>query len=303
MMKKLICIVALLSGLSVAAQSMKLKIPPLSEQRLRFPLYKGIYIPDFGNYYSTSVSEEIDFINLRVTYDMTLQIDTLVRRDRIVSEIGNRYTNFYSLYLREISLNFSDARRTVVYEWMRSCDAEYTGMLYIDLHRGMLQERILHPFTKDVLFTYEESLPSIKWEYDSATCELLGYLCLKAHCSFRGREWSVWYAPDLPAYAGFWKLNGLPGMILAAEDSSGEYCFTAVGIEQPDEPMLRYKIPLRKMKREKVQKIMRSAYDHPIDSFYVETGQNYFLLYRNEQILLVTHDECAPAPYSPLELE
>lgn len=298
-MTRLIYMLAMLSCLSVSAQ----RIVPLAEMKRVMPAYSGSYIPNFEGFYSTAEPEEIDNIDLRVIYDLSVRIDTLVRHDRIAAEMGRRYTSFYSLYLRELSKNHTDRARTTTYGWMDSCSVQYAATLYIDLRHRMLEECVLLPNITNLLHTYKEPLPAIEWVFDEAVCEILGYRCRKARCSFRGRDWTVWYAPDLPVVAGFWKFHGLPGMVLAAEDVSGEYRFRAVGIEQPAEPLLRYRVPSRKMSRERVKKAARIVYDNPIDAFFAEKGQDYFVTLQDGQPRLVVPDQCLPIPYNPLELE
>lgn len=300
-MTKFICIIALLSGLAASAQ--QVRIAPLEEMKRRMPTYQGTYVPDFGSFYSTADPEVIDRIALRVTYDLEQRIDTLVRHDRVVAETGSRYTAFYSLYLRELSMNHTNNSRTCIDEWMHSCRVLYPAVLHVDLRRRTLEERVLLPNIENLFHAYEEPLPAIEWVTDDAIREVAGYRCLKARCIFRGRAWEVWYAPELPATAGFWKLHGLPGMILAAEDASGAYRFTAVGIGQPAEPMLRYRVPTRKMTRERVRKAEQAVYGDPISALFAEKGQNYFVTIRDGRPQLVSHDECAPIPYNPIELE
>src|SRR3712207_8163725 len=50
--------------------------------------------------------------------------------------------------------------------------------------------------------------------------------------TFRGRTWRVWFALDIPFPDGPWKLCGLPGLILKAEDSKGHFSFDCVGIDR-----------------------------------------------------------------------
>jgi len=45
---------------------------------------------------------------------------------------------------------------------------------------------------------------------------IVGQQCLMAKTRFRGREWTVWYAPEVGIPLGPWKLAGLPGLILKA---------------------------------------------------------------------------------------
>ncbi len=298
----LLGLAALLPSLPASAQ--QVRVLPLEEMKRRMPIFSGNYVPGFESFYSTAAPEAIDRIALRVTYDLEVRTDTLVRRDRVVAETGGRFATFYSLYLRELSMNHTDKSRRTVYEWMRSCCVLYPAMLRVDLRRRTLEECELFPHLENLLHTYEEPLPAIGWSLDEQGAQqIAGYRCLRARCTFRGRRWSVWYAPELPATAGFWKLHGLPGMILAAEDDAGEWRFRAIGIEQPDEPMLRYRVPTRRMTRERVRRAARHLYDHPVDGMLADKGQDYFVTVRDGRHLLVTRDQCAPIPYNPIELE
>ena len=77
-----------------------------------------------------------------------------------------------------------------------------------------------------------EPAPRIKWRLVPGQETILGYKCLKATCTFRGRNWTVFYAPDIRVSYGPWKLHGLPGLILYAEESTGQHFFEAVGIRK-----------------------------------------------------------------------
>lgn len=81
-------------------------------------------------------------------------------------------------------------------------------------------------------FRYEDSIPQTHWTLvaDEAR-DVLGMKCKKAVADVRGRHWTVWYSEDVPFRLGPWLLGGLPGLILAAEDSEGVYKFVAVGME------------------------------------------------------------------------
>ena len=68
-------------------------------------------------------------------------------------------------------------------------------------------------------------------EGDSIVC---GYLCHKAQTTFRGRTWTAWYTLDLPYNDGPWKLCGLPGLILHAQDSTRQFIFDCTSIEKGD---------------------------------------------------------------------
>jgi len=79
-------------------------------------------------------------------------------------------------------------------------------------------------------YLYEETLERQNWELSKETIIVENYSCFKATCRFRGRDWTAWYTPDIPMIEGPWKLGGLPGLILMAEDANGEFIFECKGI-------------------------------------------------------------------------
>lgn len=84
-------------------------------------------------------------------------------------------------------------------------------------------------------YCYTEPLDDIAWEISDSTRLLLGYECVKAYALYHGRQWTVWFAPEIPLQDGPWKLHGLPGLILEAYESSSQHHFMADGIEESDD--------------------------------------------------------------------
>ena len=79
---------------------------------------------------------------------------------------------------------------------------------------------------------YSEPYSELVWEIGDTTKIVLGYECIKATTNYHGREWTVWFAPEIPIQDGPWKLRGLPGLILEATELKGHHSFVAYGIEQ-----------------------------------------------------------------------
>ena len=73
-------------------------------------------------------------------------------------------------------------------------------------------------------YAYQES-GDLQWTLLDDTLTISGYLCHKAHTAYGGRTWYAYYTEDIPSSAGPWKLNGLPGLILKAEDAESIFCF------------------------------------------------------------------------------
>jgi len=90
--------------------------------------------------------------------------------------------------------------------------------------------------TKDVLmvneYLIEGPMPAINWTIGSDTATFGGLHCQKAAGHFSGRDYILWFCPDLPVHSGPWKLNGLPGLIVDARDTKNEVVFAFDGVEK-----------------------------------------------------------------------
>lgn len=90
--------------------------------------------------------------------------------------------------------------------------------------------------TKDFLmfteYLIDGPMPAIDWKISGDTATFGGLHCQKAAGHFRGRDYIVWFCPDLPVRTGPWKLNGLPGVIVDARDVKNEVIFQFDGVEK-----------------------------------------------------------------------
>lgn len=84
---------------------------------------------------------------------------------------------------------------------------------------------------KTNVFLVSDSFNQIEWSISDETKDISGYPCIKATADFRGRTWTAWYTPDIPLPYGPWKLHGLPGLIMEAQDSTKTYIMNAERIE------------------------------------------------------------------------
>lgn len=94
-------------------------------------------------------------------------------------------------------------------------------------------------------YVVESPIPVIDWKISSDTATFGGLHCQEAACHFKGRDYTVWFCPDLPVHTGPWKLNGLPGLIVDAHDAKNEVVFKFNGVEKavPAPPKSRKAIP------------------------------------------------------------
>jgi len=157
----------------------------------------------------------------------TFQADSLVKTpdgDKVWKEIFNKSLEDFNRYRDKTRFlsSFPHARSgTFVYKNYPKGEMTVTD--------GVVGE---HGIYKDTLYAQ-------RWQISDSIKTVLGYMCQKAECDFRGRRWTVWFAPEVPVSDGPWKLGGLPGLIMEAYDRGKQYYFIIVGLEQvEDEPIV-----------------------------------------------------------------
>ena len=84
---------------------------------------------------------------------------------------------------------------------------------------------------------YDDFFDKPNWQLQEGTDTVAGYDCQKATLNFRGRNYTAWFTTEIPISEGPWKLFGLPGLILKAEDSEQLFSFVMIGLTQPKQIM------------------------------------------------------------------
>jgi GLPGLI family protein len=90
-------------------------------------------------------------------------------------------------------------------------------------------------------YVFKEQLPVIKWNIQNNYKTIGTIKCQLATGYCRGRNYTAWFAVDIPITIGPWKFNGLPGLIVSIEDDKKEVFFSLKEInnltkEQPVKP-------------------------------------------------------------------
>ncbi len=266
MKKQLLYIAALLLWVSSTfAQSM-------SDAEVNDILAKDKYFPKIRD---LNKFDAVDQLQLRVTYDFSYVVDTCGMRrynEPMVLDIGENINRYYSYnaYLRDSMQMVENSKGPTAkgggYGYLNITNSvipkEQTAT-YMDIftnHTTNQRDVTLRVETKE--FLYSEEVEPIEWSFSMVEQqEILGYSCMVAECVFGGRKWKVWFTVDIPYPYGMWKLGGVPGIILKAEDSQNLFSWQAVGLEQGrGRKIYRYNDDVKLSKRKDVDKLWQTMW-------------------------------------------
>ena len=183
-------------------------------------------------------------------------------------DIGNEVTYFYNhdffrYYFVRDSLKEKGYNETQISGYNVTNKVQFPCMRFSVLRNYPSAGKTLYShFIPDDYYYYEEDTPQVDWQLVSGDTTLLGYQCQKATCKFRGREWTVYYTMDIPISEGPYKFCGLPGLVMYAADSKGDFTFTCIGIENPNEAEIVVdKSKWQKVEKKKLNKMLIEYYD------------------------------------------
>lgn len=212
----------------------------------------------------------IDTTFLKCEYKTIYYTDTLKFTDAIwmpdefILEIGTKASKFYSkktdayerlrsnpeawsAYSQQSRIESEKARASGSYLSTEPVARHGTLVIYNNYPQG---KRTIHDAVFFDYYIFEDDNLPQQWTIipDSAKT-ILGYTCQKATCSYRGRDYEVWYTPELPVSVGPWKFLGLPGLIMSVQDAKGHYTFEMTGLMKSKEPIEYIEYPTRKYSR------------------------------------------------------
>ena len=200
----------------------------------------------------------IDTTLLTCEYKTLYYLDTTQRENgtlmggRFVLQIGRKASKYYELTTDRYERIRTDAKTSANYMSQMEAEIErgalsgdYSGMPLLSrvdalviytgypANRRTVQDAVFLDY-----YVYEDDAEPQQWTLltDSVT-QILGYTCRKAVCSYRGRDYEAWYAPEIPVSAGPWKFAGLPGLIMSVRDASGHYTFDLSRLDFVREPI------------------------------------------------------------------
>ncbi|MGI6815405.1 GLPGLI family protein [Bacteroides sp. KG123] len=201
------------------------------------------------------------------------------RQDEMVLRIGKASSEFFSLWRRRYNevqdsilakggsqAEVLAARKKIAYPLSNQHQTIYKNLP----EKGMLTftDRI---FGKQYIYTEQTGKP--KWKILQEKKSIANHSCQKAEAAYLGRKWIVWFTVDIPISDGPWKLWGLPGLILEAEDSESDYQFTCIEIKKTAQGAAISVPKAQYIKCTKEQHIkMKTEYEEQPDKFMKRQG-------------------------------
>lgn len=260
------------------------------------------YTPDGVKTYDTvePPSEVLDTTRFVVSYRMLYQQrpeSEHPKEDLLLLEVGRNVTRFYSYKTWQTD---SLVRVTPPEQVLANLGSFHSGVrdeLFLDQAAGRLTHT--DQIGMDYLL-YTEPLPAIDWELEEGERTILGYACRRARCTFRGRNYEAWYAPEIAVSAGPWKFGGLPGLILAIKDDDGVLDLEATGVEQRVEPIRMTDRNYMKTNRKKYRELKQKIMTDPVG--YLTGNSNVQMTIKNEDGSPVNPGDLVRG-YNPIELE
>lgn len=220
--------------------------------------------------------------HIKVGYDYEVRSGGQVRKNDYILLSGKEGSIFYNPTALWMDINSKDDAACQAYGAMASALQEAgrwdevpnrTASIYVfkDFEK---QLQTVYDDYSDQFAKYNEPFQEMRWEViaDSAKI-ILGYECLMAKTAYHGRDWTAWFAPEIPIHDGPWKFAGLPGLILKATESQGMHSFTANGIEATEQEIPGMPRDDWYHKEDRI-KYLQGKYRHLQDPFAYLAGGN-----------------------------
>lgn len=210
---------------------------------------------------------------IKVGYDYEIKLENGIRKDPYILLSGTQGSIFYNPTTLWMDINSKDDAACQAYGAMAAAlqdagrgDEVPNRSVSIYVFKNFdEQKKTVYDDYSDQFAKYKESFGEMQWEIvPDSTITLLGYECILARSSYHGREWNVWFTPEVPVQDGPWKFAGLPGLILKANESKGIHSFTVNGIESTEEEILGMPRDDWYHKEDRI-KYLQAKYKHLLD--------------------------------------
>lgn len=260
---------------------------------------KNLFLILFTSVLSFAQNNSKLVINYKLTYLSDSLNEYSIKDDVMSLEIlGNRSVFYSKLRKQGDSALQEDIKKGLSQmEIVANRGKYHSGKIGYIVHKNRNEDKVV--FTDKIFmdaYLYEEKMPKIDWTIINDVEDFLGYKVRKATGHFAGRNYTAWFAEDIPISDGPYKFNNLPGLILKVEDTKGIFSFQAQEILKSNEmafahPVYSKAIPTTK---EKYSQLKERSVKNMVA--YINTSTEVQIKSKNP----IKEKE---KPYNPIELK
>lgn len=247
----------------------------------KFILCLKIIFLCYSNVFCQNFASEI--ANYKASYKFGHQLDSNNKKSLYYEDmavfIGNKNSVFISLenierekiiekqkkeMLRTNNFTFTSVKKAIESEFFH----ENSTNIFLVKQRLVEQDYLM-----------KDEVKNITWKILNEQKDILKFKCQKAVANFRGRFYTVWFTKDVPVSNGPWKLFGLPGLIVKAEDLKQEITFELFEFEKvPITENFFIKLPINSIyvKRQEWDKL-KNEYDNNPLVFIQQSAESHGL--------------------------
>ena len=150
---------------------------------------------------------------------------------------------------------------------------------------------------------YAEDFAPFDWTLSEDTLTVCDYPCMKATCSYGGRDWTAWFTEEIPAGFGPWKFAGLPGLIMKVSDADGIHTFTATALRKGTGDIVKVQnSQLQSTSRDKFVKAKNYFEEDPMKRIPVESIKDVTVFKGGAVLINGVYLPKRPNGYTPIEL-
>lgn len=169
-------------------------------------------------------------VNIEVEYQQFYEVNVFEQlfSTSHATLYANNNTSIYKVFIGE-DLRSQPYNKEAATASDPSVDKAFDGdYLKVDIKE---KEILFYDIILKNHFLIKDIYNEFNWNILNETKTIQGYECIKASTKYRGREWIAWFTPQISLPFGPWKLHGLPGLILEANDAKNEITYKAVKIQ------------------------------------------------------------------------
>lgn len=205
---------------------------------MKFRIFLFLQILSISVYAKSLKNDSLDISDFVAVYDYTCHTvdeagDSVQDIARYVLQVGDKYNCF--LPWSEYNYQTTSEHKLDLESKMRESKVFMPTILVSKEDGTCINNSFIYPN----IFQSISRMEKIDWKIIEIIKEIDGYYCSNAIANFHGIEWQVWYTEEIPADAGPWKLNGLPGLIVEALSNNGCHHFKLKELKQKQTSILR----------------------------------------------------------------